>query len=108
MHILPTDLQIMRRVLSMQYEFLFSQADGLLDHVARHSQPPVIAQDRAGPGAGFDAVRGGIAKAHLSQNSENVFPDGGYACVLEWFELASRFPGSYRFLFRGQWRRPLG
>jgi len=81
MDILPADIQVVRRVLTVENQIFFSQFDGPLNHIARHSQSSVIPHNGARPSAGFNAVWRGVAKTHFIENPENILPDSSNACI---------------------------
>ncbi len=108
MHILSADLHIVGRVLAVQHKFFFFFFNGPLNHVRRHSQPSVVAHNGARPGACFDTMRRGVAKAYLFENSENIILDGGDSGLFEWFEMPAGFSRVDRLLLLRKRCLPLG
>jgi hypothetical protein len=88
----------------MEDQVMFRLRQGLFDNRSRHAEPTVVAENGANGSAGFDAVRRGIVKPDLVQDSVYVFfyrRDIGFA---ERPVLAAEHSRTYGFLIHRQRR----
>ncbi len=75
MHAIAADIEIVRRVLAVESDAALCLLERGFHDLARHAQPAIVVEYRAHRGAGFDAVRRGLAESDLCEDPENVVLD---------------------------------
>ena len=102
MHLLTTYIQVMPGVLAVKREIATAFIHRVFDHRAWKSEPLILAVNGSDCSTGFYAVRRGLRKSDLFENSEHGIVDSLYIDVFQWSVLAANFTGMNRLQVIGK------